>query len=42
MTAKITFIQPDGASQTVEAEPGVTVMEGAPGEPAQLSDQGHA
>src|SRR5262245_38128065 len=24
---KITFIQPDGASQTVEAEPGVTVME---------------
>lgn len=27
--AKITFIQPDGASQTVDAEPGVTVMEAA-------------
>ncbi len=26
---KITFIQPDGTSQTVEAEPGVTVMEAA-------------
>jgi ferredoxin, 2Fe-2S len=29
MAAKITFIQPDGASQTVDAEPGVTVMEAA-------------
>jgi 2Fe-2S ferredoxin len=27
--AKITFIQPDGTSQAVEAEPGVTVMEAA-------------
>lgn len=27
--AKITFIQPDGAVQTVEAEPGLTVMEAA-------------
>jgi 2Fe-2S ferredoxin len=27
--AKITFIQPDGSSQTVEAEPGMTVMEAA-------------
>jgi 2Fe-2S ferredoxin len=27
--AKITFIQPDGASQTVEAAPGGTVMEAA-------------
>jgi 2Fe-2S ferredoxin len=27
--AKITFIQPDGESQVVEAEPGVTVMEAA-------------
>lgn len=27
--ARITFIQPDGASQTVDAEPGVTVMEAA-------------
>lgn len=27
--AKITFIQPDGASETIEAEPGVTVMEAA-------------
>ena len=27
--AKITFIQPDGASQTVEAEEGLTVMEAA-------------
>lgn len=27
--AKITFIQPDGQSQTVEAEPGLTVMEAA-------------
>ena len=27
--AKITFIQPDGASQEVDAEPGVTVMEAA-------------
>ena len=27
--AKITFIQPDGTSQTVEAEPGLTVMEAA-------------
>lgn len=27
--AKITFIQPDGASQTVEAEAGLTVMEAA-------------
>ncbi|MFV0369694.1 MAG: 2Fe-2S iron-sulfur cluster-binding protein [Hyphomicrobiaceae bacterium] len=27
--AKITFIQPDGSSQVVEAEPGVTVMEAA-------------
>jgi 2Fe-2S ferredoxin len=25
--AKITFIQPDGTEQTVEAEPGMTVME---------------
>jgi 2Fe-2S ferredoxin len=27
--AKITFIQPDGEAQTVEAEPGLTVMEAA-------------
>ena len=27
--AKITFIQPDGTSQVVEAQPGVTVMEAA-------------
>jgi 2Fe-2S ferredoxin len=27
--AKITFIQPDGTAQTVEAEPGMTVMEAA-------------
>ncbi len=27
--AKITFIQPDGSSQTVDAEPGLTVMEAA-------------
>jgi ferredoxin, 2Fe-2S len=27
--AKITFIQPDGSSQVVEATPGVTVMEAA-------------
>ena len=27
--AKITFIQPDGKSQVVEAEPGLTVMEAA-------------
>jgi 2Fe-2S ferredoxin len=27
--AKITFIQPDGTSETVNAEPGVTVMEAA-------------
>ena len=27
--AKITFIQPDGAAQTVEGEPGTTVMETA-------------
>lgn len=27
--AKITFIQPDGSSQTVDAEPGMTVMEAA-------------
>ncbi|MGL4395504.1 MAG: 2Fe-2S iron-sulfur cluster-binding protein [Hyphomicrobium sp.] len=27
--AKITFVQPDGASQTVEAEVGLTVMEAA-------------
>ncbi len=27
--AKITFIQPDGAAQTVEAEIGLTVMEAA-------------
>lgn len=27
--AKITFIQPDGTSQTVEAAPGLTVMEAA-------------
>ncbi len=27
--AKITFIQPDGTSQVVEAEPGMTVMEAA-------------
>lgn len=27
--AKITFIQPDGESQVVEVEPGVTVMEAA-------------
>jgi len=26
---KITFIQPDDVSQTVEAEPGITVMEAA-------------
>lgn len=26
---QLTFIQPDGASQTVEVEPGVTVMEAA-------------
>ena len=26
---KITFIQPDGTSQVVEAEPGITVMEAA-------------
>jgi len=26
---KLTFVQPDGTSQTVEAEPGVTVMEAA-------------
>jgi 2Fe-2S ferredoxin len=26
---KITFVQPDGASQTVEVEPGLTVMEAA-------------
>ena len=26
---KLTFIQPDGASQTVEVEPGLTVMEAA-------------
>jgi 2Fe-2S ferredoxin len=27
--AKITYIQPDGSSQTVEAQPGITVMEAA-------------
>jgi 2Fe-2S ferredoxin len=27
--AKITFIQPDGTEQVVEAEPGMTVMEAA-------------
>ncbi len=27
--AKITYVQPDGTSQTVEAQPGVTVMEAA-------------
>ena len=27
--AKITFVQPDGSQQTVEAEPGMTVMEAA-------------
>ncbi len=27
--AKITFVQPDGARQTVEAQPGLTVMEAA-------------
>jgi 2Fe-2S ferredoxin len=27
--AKITFIQPDGTAQVVEAQPGVTVMEAA-------------
>jgi ferredoxin, 2Fe-2S len=27
--AKITFVQPDGTSQTVDADPGVTVMEAA-------------
>lgn len=27
--AKITFIQPDGSAQSVEASPGVTVMEAA-------------
>ena len=27
--AKITFIQPDGSQQSVEAEPGLTVMEAA-------------
>ena len=26
---KLTFIQPDGANQTVEVEPGLTVMEAA-------------
>ncbi|WP_333794187.1 2Fe-2S iron-sulfur cluster-binding protein [Hyphomicrobium sp.] len=26
---KLTFVQPDGSSQTVDAEPGVTVMEAA-------------
>lgn len=26
---KLTYVQPDGTSQTVEAEPGVTVMEAA-------------
>ena len=26
---KLTFVQPDGASQTVEVEPGLTVMEAA-------------
>lgn len=26
---KLTFIQPDGDAQTVEAEPGITVMEAA-------------
>jgi 2Fe-2S ferredoxin len=29
LMAKITFIQPDGKTQTVEAEPGLTVMEAA-------------
>jgi 2Fe-2S ferredoxin len=29
MTVKITFIQPDGVSQAVDAEPGMTVMEAA-------------
>ena len=29
--AKITFIQPDGSSQVVTAEPGLTVMEAAKG-----------
>jgi ferredoxin, 2Fe-2S len=27
--AKITYIQPDGSAQTVDAQPGVTVMEAA-------------
>ncbi|MBX9926167.1 MAG: 2Fe-2S iron-sulfur cluster binding domain-containing protein [Hyphomicrobiaceae bacterium] len=27
--AKITFVQPDGTSQTVDAKPGMTVMEAA-------------
>lgn len=27
--AKITFVQPDGTRQTVDAQPGVTVMEAA-------------
>ncbi len=27
--AKITFVQPDGTSQTVDAQPGLTVMEAA-------------
>jgi ferredoxin, 2Fe-2S len=27
--AKITFVQPDGRKQTVDAEPGLTVMEAA-------------
>lgn len=27
--AKITFVQPDGTSQTVEVDPGLTVMEAA-------------
>jgi 2Fe-2S ferredoxin len=26
---KLTFVQPDGSSQTVDAEPGMTVMEAA-------------
>ena len=33
--AKITFIQPDGREQTVEGEPGMTVMETAKKHPVE-------